>query len=63
VPNLILASRITMATVCLRMRKRLDLTVEALILAPEWHELFAEPEREIARKRLADYNYKVATRF
>jgi hypothetical protein len=38
-------------------RGRLDLTVEALILEPQWHELFTEEEREIARKRLRDYGY------
>jgi hypothetical protein len=32
--------------------KRLDLTVEAIVLEPEWHFLFSEQEREIARKRL-----------
>lgn len=38
-------------------RKRLDLTVEALILQPEWNELFTNDEREIARQRLQDYGY------
>jgi hypothetical protein len=38
-------------------RHRLDLTVEALILHQEWHGLFSEEEREIARARLADYDY------
>lgn len=38
-------------------RKRLDLTVEALILEPEWHELFTEEERAKAAKRLKDYGY------
>jgi hypothetical protein len=28
-----------------------------LIIAEEWHPLFAEAERETARKRLAQYNY------
>ena len=39
-------------------RGRLDITVEALILQPEWNALFSEVEREIARKRLGDYGYK-----
>ena len=43
--------------VALWERKRLDLTVEALILADEWLPLFGEPEREIARTRLAQYGY------
>jgi hypothetical protein len=38
--------------------KRLDLTVEALVLRPEWSLLFSEEERQIARKRLSDYGYK-----
>lgn len=38
-------------------RERLDLTVEAVILQPEWRDLFSEPEREIARRRLAEYGY------
>jgi hypothetical protein len=44
--------------VALWERKRLDLTVEALILAPEWHSLFSEAEREIARTRLIEYGYR-----
>ena len=39
-------------------RGRLDLTVEALILKEKWFSLFSETEREIARKRLNQYNYK-----
>jgi hypothetical protein len=38
-------------------RKRLDLTVEALVLDPQWEVLFSEADREIARKRLSDYEY------
>lgn len=38
-------------------RDRLDLTVEALILQQQWHGLFSDQEREIARTRLAQYNY------
>lgn len=36
---------------------RLDLTVEALVLRPERHDLFSDDERAIARKRLADMGY------
>jgi len=39
-------------------RKRLDLTVEALILQKKWHSLFSDQEREIARKRLEEYKYE-----
>ncbi len=38
-------------------RGRLDLTVEALIMHEKWHPLFSEQEREIARRRLREYNY------
>src|ERR1700676_622798 len=39
-------------------RGRLDLTVEALILDhPEYHPLFTDEERAIARRRLEDYKY------
>ncbi len=39
-------------------RKRLDLTVEAVILEEEkWHPLFTPEEIEICRKRLKEYGY------
>ena len=39
-------------------RGRLDLTVEALINDhPEYHTLFTDDERDIARKRLERYGY------
>jgi len=39
-------------------RKRLDLTVEAVVVDNErWHSLFTENELARARKRLADYHY------
>lgn len=40
-------------------RGRLDLTVEALILDPQWNELFTDEERRIARNRLIDYGFQV----
>ncbi|PYO97685.1 MAG: hypothetical protein DMD60_06025 [Gemmatimonadetes bacterium] len=39
-------------------RRRLDLTVEAVVLEPPWHDLFSELEREIARTRLKKYGYR-----
>ena len=42
-------------------RKRLDLTVEAVILAPEWRYLFSDEEREIARRRLAEYGCSIGS--
>ncbi len=38
-------------------RGRLDLTVEAEVLKPEWHDLFSEHERAIARQRLEEYGH------
>lgn len=38
--------------------KRLDLSVEALVLDVEWDGLFDREEREIARSRLTLYNYE-----
>jgi hypothetical protein len=38
--------------------RRLDLSVEALALEPEFHELFTRPELDTARRRLADYGYE-----
>lgn len=40
-------------------RKRLDLTVEALILKPDWRELFTSEELDIAQQRLQQYGYEV----
>ena len=37
---------------------RLDLSVEALVLKPEYNDLFTEEEREICRKRLIEFGYK-----
>ena len=39
-------------------RKRLDLTVEALIIKPEWDALFTDEERAIAKERLVKYEHK-----
>lgn len=38
-------------------RQRLDLTVEAVILKPEWQALFSNQERKIAVDRLRQYEY------
>ena len=39
--------------------KRLDLSVEALVLRPEWRTLFTDAERDLARRRLRQFNYSV----
>jgi hypothetical protein len=38
--------------------KRLDLTVEAHVIKPEWHSLFTEEELGIARRRLREIGYE-----
>ena len=42
----------------LYLAKRLDLTVEAMILLPRWKSLFSDDECRIAIKRLRDYGYE-----
>lgn len=37
---------------------RLDLSVEALVLSPEYNDLFTGEEREICRKRLIQFGYE-----
>jgi hypothetical protein len=54
---LIHASTVSEGYVALWERKRLDLAVESVVLASEWRLLFSDDEREIARKRLAEYGY------
>jgi hypothetical protein len=40
-------------------RGRLDLTVESLILKPEWQPLFSDQELKTAQERLADYGFRI----
>ncbi len=37
---------------------RLDLTVEAFVLKPEFATLFTEGEKNVAKRRLEDYGFK-----
>ena len=39
-------------------RNRLDLTVESLILQPEWQRLFTDEQLGIARERLREYGFE-----
>lgn len=43
--------------VALWERKRIDLAVENVVLRPEFEALFTEDEREVARRRLAEYGF------
>ena len=55
--QLLASDKVSDGFVALWEAKRLDLTVEVLILAPEWQDLFSEQERETALKRLRQYGY------
>lgn len=37
--------------------QRLDISMEALVLQPQWDRLFTEEELAVARKRLTDLHY------
>jgi hypothetical protein len=51
------ASKVSDGYTALWERDRLDLTVEAVILAPEWRPLFTMEERRIAVDRLRAYGF------
>lgn len=36
---------------------RLDLSVEAEVLRPRWHDLFSDEQRAVAIRRLRDYHF------
>ena len=55
--TLIHASRPSDGYTALYQRNRLDLTVEALVLRPEWTDLFTDDDRLAAHKRLSDYEF------
>ncbi len=38
---------------------RLDLSVEALVLRPEYYEFFTEEERNICRNRLKEFGFEI----
>src|ERR1051326_6610496 len=54
---LINATTVSEGYTALWERKRLDLTVEVLILDDKWRPLFTDSEIEIAKRRLKDYGY------
>jgi hypothetical protein len=55
---LIHSSTVSEGYTALWARKRLDLTVEAVIHDhPKWHPLFTQEELDICVKRLRDYRY------
>lgn len=56
--TLLYAQAVSEGYTALWERKRLDLTVEALILEPRWSALFTDEDRAIARNRLKEYGYR-----
>jgi hypothetical protein len=55
---LIHSSTVSEGYTALWERKRLDLTVEAMIHDnPKWHRLFTHEELDVCVKRLTDYEY------
>ena len=55
--SLLNAATVSEGYAALWERKRLDLTVEAMILRPDWAALFSDAERCTAVKRLRDHDY------
>ena len=51
------AARVSEGYIALWERGRLDLTVEAKILEPEWRSLFIKEEQQVAVERLRQYGY------
>lgn len=56
--RLLASSAVASGFTALYERGRLDLTVEALVLKPEFAGLFADEEVETARQRLAQLGYR-----
>jgi hypothetical protein len=55
--RLLHASHVSDGFTALWERKRLDLTVESVVLRPEFADLFTDDELDLARRRLEDYGY------
>ncbi len=55
--RLVNATNVSEGYTALWERKRLDLTVEALIQEKKWRELFSDEEMKKAQKRLEDYGF------
>lgn len=56
--RLLAAPGVSAGFTALRRAGRLDITVEAQVLRPQFSELFTDAERETARLRLADFGYR-----
>jgi hypothetical protein len=55
--RLLAASEVSSGFTALYERGRLDLTVEALVVQPQFADLFNDHELEIAQQRLRDLGY------
>lgn len=55
--KLLHASAVSEGFTTLWERRRLDLSVEAHVLRPEYESLFTDSERRIAERRLKDYGF------
>lgn len=60
--TLIHSKNITLGLSKLWELKRLDLTVEALIVENDWGDIFSKEEIEIAKEQLERFNYKFPKR-
>jgi len=58
--RLLHAASVSDGFTALWMKGRLDLSMEAVVLRDEFTALFSDEEREIARRRLAEYGYRPA---
>ena len=56
--RLLHSDKVSEGFVALWQRGRLDLTVENVVLRPEFVDLFTDEELDIARNRLAEYGYR-----
>jgi hypothetical protein len=61
--SLLHASGVSEGFTRLALERRLDLTVEALVLSPKWRSLFTSEELALAEARLRQYGYDVQQMF
>jgi hypothetical protein len=57
--SLLASAQVSEGFTTLWEKRRLDLSLEALVLRQEWRDLFSDEERAIARQRLATVGYGV----
>ena len=57
--SLVHGSRASDGFLALLELKRLDLTMEAVILLPQWHDIFTDEDRIVAYNRLIQNGYAI----